>query len=51
MATSDCRSRLLAQVALDVVHHLRGPGEGLFLVFAGIKKDALSLFADEGKGL
>ena len=51
MATSDCRSRLLAQVALDVVHHLRGPGEGLFLVFAGTKKDILSLFTDEGKGL
>jgi hypothetical protein len=51
MATGDCRSWLHTQVALDVVHHLRGPGEGLFLVFAGIKKDALSLFADEGKGL
>jgi hypothetical protein len=51
MAISDCRSQLYTQVALDVVHHLRGPGEGLFLVFAGIKKDALSLFADEGKGL
>jgi hypothetical protein len=51
MATGDCRSWLHTQVALDVVHHLREPGEGLFLVFAGTKKDALSLFADEGKGL
>jgi hypothetical protein len=38
-------------VALDVVYYLRGPGEGLFLVFAGIKKDALSLLANKGKGL
>jgi len=39
------------QVAFDVVYYLRGPGKGLFLVFAGIKKDVLSLFANEGKGL
>jgi hypothetical protein len=51
MTTGDCRSWLFAQVTLDVVHHLRGPGEGLFLVFAGTKKDALSLFADKGKRL
>jgi hypothetical protein len=34
-----------------VVHHLRRPAEGFPLVFAGIKKDVLSLFTDEGKGL
>jgi hypothetical protein len=45
MATGECRSWLPTQVALDVVHHLRGAGEGLFLVFAGTKKDASSLFA------
>jgi hypothetical protein len=38
-------------MALDMVHYLCGPEEGLFLVFAGIKKDILSLFTDEGKGL
>jgi hypothetical protein len=51
MATGDCRPWLLTQVALDVVHHLRGPGEGLLLRLAGTKKDALSLLANEGKGL
>jgi hypothetical protein len=35
-------------VALDMVHHLRGPGEGLLLL-ASTKKDALSLLADERK--
>jgi hypothetical protein len=37
-------------VALDIVYHLRGPGEGLLLL-ADIKKDALSLLADKRKGL
>jgi hypothetical protein len=51
MATGDCRPWLLTQVALDVVHYLRGPGEGLLLRLTGTKKDALSLLANEGKGL
>jgi hypothetical protein len=38
-------------MALDIIYYLCGPGEGLFLIFTGIKKDVLSLFADKGKGL
>jgi hypothetical protein len=34
-----------------MVHHLCGLGEGLLLLLASTKKDALSLLADEGKGL
>ena len=51
MVTGDYRSWLLTQVTLDVVHHLCRPGKGLLLRLASIKKDALSLLADEGKGL
>jgi 2'-5' RNA ligase len=48
MATGDRRPWLPTQVALDVVHHFRGPGKGLLLL-TGTKKDALSLLADEGE--
>ena len=51
MATSDYRSWLPTQVALDVVHHLRGLGKSLLVRLVSTKKDALSLLADEGKGL
>lgn len=51
IATSDCQSRLLIQVALYIVYYLYGLGEGLFLIFANIKKDTLSLFVNKGKGL
>jgi hypothetical protein len=51
MATGDGWSWLLMQVALDVVHYLCSPGKGLLLPLTGTKKDILSLFADEGKGL
>jgi hypothetical protein len=50
MAIADYWSWLPTQVALDMVHHLRGPREGLLLL-ASTKKDTLSLLADEGKGL
>lgn len=50
MATSDRRSWLLTQVALDVVHHFCRPGKGLLLI-TSTEKDALSLLANEGKGL
>jgi hypothetical protein len=38
------------QVALSIVHHLCKLREGL-LCLANIKKDALSLLANKGKGL
>lgn len=51
MATSDYQSWLFMQVALDIVHHLCSPGKGLLFPLADTKKDALSLFANERKGL
>jgi hypothetical protein len=51
IVTGDCQSWLFTQVALYVVYYLRGPGEGLFLIFTSIKKDILSLFVNKGKGL
>jgi hypothetical protein len=38
-------------VALDIIYYLRGLKEGLLLLLASIKKDALSLLANKGKGL
>jgi hypothetical protein len=51
MATGDRLSWLPTQVALDMVHHLRWAGEGLLILLAGTKEDALGLLADEGEGL
>lgn len=45
MATAYRFCGLLTQVALNVVHYLRRPGEGL------ATKDALSLVVDEGERL